>query len=75
MTETESTAASTNPDAKTVDLAELTRRLGEPEHRQQGVAHFADSAGPWTEAEATLIEQVWYGTDPEAGVYQQPETD
>ena len=57
---------------KTVDLAELTKRLGEPEHRQQGVAHFADSSGPWTEAEAELIERVWAGTDPETGVYTDP---
>lgn len=75
MTENES--ASKNPNEKTVDLAELTRRLGEPEHRQQGIAYFFDSLGPWTEAEAQLIERVWAGTDPDTGVWAaigDPET-
>jgi hypothetical protein len=72
MTENEN--VSQNPDEKTVDLAELTRWLGEPEHRAQGVAHFADSYGPWTEAEVQLIERVWANTDAETGVYTDPET-
>jgi hypothetical protein len=58
---------------KTVDLAELTSRLGRPAHEQQGVAAFADSQGPWTEGEAQLIERVWAGTDPETGVYTEDE--
>ena len=76
MTEQQSTE--TLPTEKTVDLAELTRRCGEPDHRQQGIAAFADSLGPWTEAEADLIVRIWTNTDSETGVYtepQKPETD
>jgi hypothetical protein len=61
------------PTEKIVDLAELTRRCGEPEHRQHGIAAFADSQGPWTEAEADLIVRVWTNTDSETGVYVDPE--
>lgn len=63
MTETQNIAA------KTIDLAELTSRLGRPDHEQQGVAAFADSQGPWTEDEAAEIAHVWEHTDPETGVY------
>src|SRR5687768_1545841 len=48
-----------NRNEKTIDLAELTKCLGRPDHEQQAVAAFADSQGPWTEDEATLIEHVW----------------
>jgi hypothetical protein len=68
MTETQNS----NPAEKTVDLAELTRRCGEPEHRQHGIAAFADSAGPWTEDEADLIVRVWTNTDDD-GVYTEPQ--
>jgi hypothetical protein len=61
----------TNRNEKTVDLAELTSRLGRPDHEQQGVAAFADSQGPWTEGEATLIERVWANTDDETGIYTE----
>ena len=64
-----------NPNEKTVDLAALTSRLGRPDHDQQAVAAFADSQGPWTEAEASLIEHVWANTDDETGVYTDPERD
>lgn len=64
-----------NPNAKTVDLAELTSRLGRPAHEQQAVAAFADSPGPWTEAEAGIVEHVWANTDDETGIYAEPGPD
>jgi hypothetical protein len=51
------------PNEKTVDLAELTRRLGEPDHRQPLVADFADSSGPWTEDEADIVHRAWINAD------------
>jgi hypothetical protein len=60
---------------KTIDLAELTRRCGEPEHRQQLIAAFADGLGPWTLTEAREISHAWTYTDAETGVYTDPERD
>jgi hypothetical protein len=56
----------------TVDLAQLTERMGRPASDQQAVAAFADSSGPWTEDEAAELVHVWQHTDAETGVYTAP---
>jgi hypothetical protein len=62
-----------NTEAGTVDLAELTSRLGLDAHAQQGVASFMGSSGPWTEEQAARMVSIWRSTDPETGVYTDPE--
>lgn len=44
-----------------VDLPELTRRLGEPDHQQQAVLAWTgcDEGTTWTEAEAAELAEVW----------------
>ena len=55
----------------TVELPELTERMGLPASQQQAVAAFVDGKGPWTEDEAAELVKVWQNTNAE-GVYVSP---
>jgi hypothetical protein len=63
MTETSNTE-------KTVALEDLAIILGTD---TEAAASFAGSKGPWTSEEAEEIHRIYRNTDPETGVYTEPE--
>jgi hypothetical protein len=52
-----------------IDIAELTRMIGLPDHEQQTVRAFVDEPGPFTAEQAAEFVHVWKRTNSE-GVYE-----
>lgn len=55
-------AAWVAPRGRTVDLPELTARLGLPGDQQESVAGFVGEPGPWTEPDAVELVKAWRNT-------------